>query len=159
MIFLLCWHRSIFPGSHPPSIFDTGELNFCVRNGNRWILTAISTNYLIRGSMFPQNWTMKIISNTWSSPRPISTAKLNTSRHLHLQPINLVVFKGSYLVNLVGYLISGAASCLDAFSVYPFRTSLPSCATGVTTGAPEVRPSRSSRTRDSFLQISCAHDR
>ena len=62
------------------------------------------------------------ISNTWSSPRPISTAKLNASRRLHLQPINLVVFKGSYLVNLVGYLISGAASCLDAFSVYPFRT-------------------------------------
>ena len=45
---LKCWHRSIFPGSHPPSIFDTGELNFCVRNGNRWILTAISTNYLIK---------------------------------------------------------------------------------------------------------------
>ena len=32
----------------------------------------------------------------WSSPRPISTAKLNASRHLHTQPINLVVFKGSY---------------------------------------------------------------
>ena len=31
-----------------------------------------------------------------SSPRPISTAKLNASRHLHMQPINLVVFKGSY---------------------------------------------------------------
>ena len=138
-LLFLCWHRSIFPGSHPPSIFDTGELNFCVRNGNRWILTAISTNYLIKKTnarnlwflgklafhasfMFPQNWTMKKISNTWSSPRPISTAKLNTSRHLHLQPINLVVFKGSYPVNLVGYLISGAASCLDAFSVYPFRT-------------------------------------
>ncbi len=32
----------------------------------------------------------------WSSPQPISTAKLNASRHLHTQPINLVVFKGSY---------------------------------------------------------------
>ena len=31
-----------------------------------------------------------------SSPRPISTAKLNASRHLHTQPINLVVYKGSY---------------------------------------------------------------
>ena len=31
-----------------------------------------------------------------SSPRPISTAKLNTSLCVHLQPINLVVFKGSY---------------------------------------------------------------
>ena len=39
-------HRSIFPGSHPPSIFDTDELNFCVRNGNRWILIASNTDSL-----------------------------------------------------------------------------------------------------------------
>ena len=32
--------RSIFPGRRQPSIVDTGELNFCVRDGNRWILTA-----------------------------------------------------------------------------------------------------------------------
>ena len=41
-----CRHRSIFPGSHPPSIFDTDELNFCVRNGNRWILIASNTDFL-----------------------------------------------------------------------------------------------------------------
>ena len=58
----------------------------------------------------------------WSSPRPISTAKLNASRHLHTQPINLVVFKGSYSINSMGYLILEPASRLDAFSVYPFRT-------------------------------------
>ena len=29
----------------------------------------------------------------------------------------------------------------------------------MTTGAPAVRPSRSSRTKDSSPQISCAHDR
>ena len=34
-------------------------------------------------------------------------------------PINLVVFKGSYLIESVGYLIFGSASRLDAFSVYP----------------------------------------
>ena len=50
------------------------------------------------------------------------------------------------------------ASRLDAFSVYPVRTSLPSCAIGMTTVAPEVRPSRSSRTKDSSHQNSCAHD-
>ena len=43
--FLLCWHRPIFPGRFQPSIFGTGELNFCVRNGNRWTLTAIGTNF------------------------------------------------------------------------------------------------------------------
>ena len=52
----------------------------------------------------------------------------------------------------------GGASRLDAFSVYPGRTSLPCCALGRTTVAPEVRPSRSSRTRDSSHQNSCAHD-
>ena len=35
----------IFPASHPASIFGDHELNFCVRYGNRWTLTPISTNY------------------------------------------------------------------------------------------------------------------
>ena len=34
----------IFPGRRQPSIVGADELNFCVRNGNRWTLTAISTN-------------------------------------------------------------------------------------------------------------------
>ena len=50
------------------------------------------------------------------------------------------------------------ASRLDAFSVYPIRTSLPCYAVGTTTVAPVVRPSRSSRTRDSSSHDSCAHD-
>ena len=62
-----------------------------------------------------------IPSFSWSSPRPISTGQLNTLLHLHLRPINLVVFKGSYYLSM-GYLISRGASRLDAFSVYPFRT-------------------------------------
>ena len=35
----------IFPGRRQPSIFGAGELNFRVRDGNGWTLTAISTNY------------------------------------------------------------------------------------------------------------------
>ena len=61
------------------------------------------------------------------------------------------------LLHMQGYLILRGASRLDAFSVYPFQTWLLSHATGVTTDAPEVRPSRSSRTKDSSSQISCAH--
>ena len=34
----------IFPCSHPQSIVGEGELNFCVRDGNRWTLTPINTN-------------------------------------------------------------------------------------------------------------------
>ena len=48
--YLLCCCRfrqlSAFPGSHPPSIIDVKELNFCVRHGNRWILLAIATGYV-----------------------------------------------------------------------------------------------------------------
>ena len=47
---LLCRHLSIFPGSCPPSIFDANELNFCVRNGNRWTLAAIGTDYQVHES-------------------------------------------------------------------------------------------------------------
>ena len=56
----------------------------------------------------------------------------------------------------VGHLILRGASRLDAFSVYPFQTWLPGYATGVTTGEPEVRPARSSRTKASSFQISYA---
>ena len=43
---------SIFPGSHPPSIVDANELNFCVRDGNRWTLIAINTNFLVTHTGF-----------------------------------------------------------------------------------------------------------
>ena len=36
----------IFPGSRPPSIVGVHELNFCVRDGNRWTLMTINTNYI-----------------------------------------------------------------------------------------------------------------
>ena len=37
----------IFPGRHQPSIVGANELNFCVRDGNRWTLIAINTNYYV----------------------------------------------------------------------------------------------------------------
>ena len=43
----------IFPASHPASIVGADELNFCVRDGNRWTLVAINTNYLIKNSGDP----------------------------------------------------------------------------------------------------------
>ena len=33
--FLVTWRRSTLPGPCGPSTIDTGELNFCVRDGNR----------------------------------------------------------------------------------------------------------------------------
>ena len=37
----------IFPGRLQPSIVSRSELNYCVRNGNRWTLTLISTNSIV----------------------------------------------------------------------------------------------------------------
>ena len=42
-----CQRRPIFPGSFPPSIFGTNELNFRVRNGNGWTLIVKDTDYCI----------------------------------------------------------------------------------------------------------------
>ena len=95
-------------------------------------------------------------SASWSSPHPISNSQLHVLPHFHLCPIYLVVFKGVYFIRM-GYLILRGASRLDAFSVYPFRTWLPGRRLGSLTGTPAVRPSRSSRTKDSSSQISCAH--
>ena len=43
----------IFPGRLQPSIVSRSELNYCVRNGNRWTLTLISTNSMSSG--LPEN--------------------------------------------------------------------------------------------------------
>ena len=86
--------------------------------------------------------------------RAISTARLRTSPPVHLPPINVVVFNDPQRD-----LILWLASRLDAFSAYPYPTRLPSSAPGGTTGAPEVGPTRSSRTSVRATQISNAHNR
>ena len=100
---------------------------------------------------------------TWtkssSSPRSISIDQLHALLHFHLRPIKLVVYKWPYFLKGMWYLILRCASRLDAFSVYHIRTRLPGYALGRTTDAPEVRPTRSSRTKVSSSQISNAHDR
>ncbi len=49
--------------------------------------------------------------------RTISTGQLNALLHLHLRPIDVVVFHGPQ-----GYLVLRGASRLDAFSGYPVRS-------------------------------------
>jgi len=71
-------------------------------------------------------------------------------------PINPVFCGGPYPSWRVRSLVLEGVSRLDAFSGYPVRTWLSSGAPGGTTGVPEVRPSRSSRTRDRFPQASDA---
>src|SRR5699024_2962421 len=61
---------------------------------------------------------------TWSSPRSISTRLLNGSLHLHIVPIYLVVFKGSYLISQWDILSLGR---LHAYMLSAFIRSEPSC--------------------------------
>ena len=87
-----------------------------------------------------------------SNSRVLSTGQLHALLHFHLRPIY-------HLFCVVSFrnLILRRTSRLDAFSAYSFRTQLLSSALGRTTDSPLVRPSRSSRTRDSSSQISYAH--
>jgi hypothetical protein len=145
--------RPTLPGRIHPSTIGAGGLNFRVRKGNGCDPTAIATEtyWLERrpSSRVPQR--ARTPSST-PSPRPISTGRLNALLRLHLRPINVVTYHGPYPVDPVGFLISGRVSRLDAFSGYLFRRSLTSRALGRTTGTRELRPFRSSRTRNSLLQ-------
>ena len=92
---------------------------------------------------------------SWKSPRPISTRQLNMLPCLHSVPIYLILSKGSYSCDGISHLEGGfTLRCLQ-------RLSLPDMATqphapGGAADTPAVRPSRSSRTKDSSSQISCA---
>ena len=116
-LFSVASRRPTLPGPCGPSTIGAGKLNFCVRDGNRCDLSAIITRH---GNWMKQ--TLCVIQELRISPRPISTGQLNASRHVHLQPINPVVYRGSYHVDRVGSLILRGASRLDAFSAYPFPT-------------------------------------
>ena len=88
-------------------------------------------------------------------PSVISTTKLNTLRCLHTWPIKQVIYLRPYpLLRGMGNLILGPASHLDAFSVYPNQTWLPSDASGETTGTPYVCSPGSSRTTGNSPQVS-----
>ena len=154
--------RPTLPGRLHPSTIGAGGLNFRVRNGNGCDPTAIATETfsVLVNEAAPQELHSEHehpirhrVHDVEPSPRPISTGQLNMSPCVHFRPINVVFCHGPYPVIPVGDLILEQASHLDAFSGYPFRRSLTSHALGRTTGTRELRPSRSSRTRDSLPQI------
>ena len=86
----------IFPASHPASIVGANELNFCVRDGNRWTLIAINTNYVRAVTLL--GYTLKTEHRysyfaferlytepaLWSSFRLISISQLHTLLCFHL---------------------------------------------------------------------------
>ena len=45
-VLLINQRLPILPGRFQPSTFGVYELNYCVRDGNRWILVAIATEFV-----------------------------------------------------------------------------------------------------------------
>ena len=150
------------------STIGAGGLNFCVRNGYRCDPSAIITRIFYSSfqkpfSRFPQNYSMY---NFLLSNPSLSLVKPSTYQYQSAQCITTLTHL-TYLPDLpsgvllpcgMGNLILRSVSRLDAFSAYHLQTQPPSCAIGITTGSPAVCPTRSSRTRVSSLQISCACD-
>src|SRR5262245_66300395 len=61
-----------------------------------------------------------------SRPRAISTAPLSALLHVHVPPIDVVVYHGPYSLEGMGGLILRWASRLDDFSGYPITAWLSS---------------------------------
>ena len=148
--------RPTLPGTLVPSTIGAGGLNFRVRDGNGCDPSAVATEICCqlarRTAPRGLHSEHELLRGRIPSPRPISTGQLSALLRLHFRPINVVVYHGPYQVDPVGGIILKRASRLDAFSGYPVRRSPTSRALGRTTGTRELRPSRSSRTRDSFPQ-------
>ncbi len=107
-------------GSGEPPVVSSPHLNLKAYMRGLFLLYYIlfSDNSLKTRYIYSSNW-LGLHLNL--SPRSISSGQLNTSRYLHLHPINLIVYKGTYLKR-VGILVLEFASNLDAFSSYRFRT-------------------------------------
>ena len=113
---------------------------------------------------FQEWWATGVVHTTeifyGQASRAISTGQLNALPHLHSRPINLVVYEGPYAP-----LGRGKRHLEGGFPLRCFqRLSFPNIDTqriplGAIAGTPEVRPSRSSRTKDRASHVSCAHDR
>ena len=103
-------------------------------------------------SRAPSEWAL-----TMRAIKPIERLVLVSYTHCCASTSSLSTWWSS--TALKGELVSRWVSRLDAFSGYPFRTWLPCCAAGATTGPLEVRPSRSSRTKDRSSQFSYTYGR
>ena len=156
---MLCQHRPILPCSRPQSIVGTNELNFRVRDGNGWTLIVNDTDCMSGCSSAAPDTEKRTGARV--SVQALGLLVSVSSMHCctYTPDLSTCSLQVTLLTFVMGYLILRCVSRLDAFSVYRIHTRLPGRAPGGTTGAPEVCPSRSSRTKDSASQISYAHDR
>ena len=108
------------------STIGAAALNFRVRNGTGCFARAMTTKPGKRPVSVVEYTGVRLWSGFCGRPavtgsdqacRAISTGQLSTLLHLHLRPIDVVVYHGP-----LGYLVLRGASRLDAFSGYPFRS-------------------------------------
>ena len=139
VVLLFCNRQRLYlPGRVQPSTSSAEGLNFCVRDENRWIPFAIVTGIVECSShthncivSFPfslENYQTlhKSIDLRTSLDLLVSVSSMPYSTYTpDLSPRSL---QGVSHIFIQGYLILRWVSRLDAFSVYPVQTSLPSCA-------------------------------
>ena len=112
----LCQHWAIFPGGFPPSIVATAELNFCVRNGNRWTLCVCNTDYswrLIQPSIKDLDpWKLNNIRfaetfvSLWPSSIVINVLSWTTRCHLSIHRTFSIERRWSSRTFRYGYLVT-----------------------------------------------------
>ena len=163
------WQPLTFPGSFPPSIISRLCLNQPVRNGKGCVpqthhhqkflkafFYTFKTKHRVSSSIeFCQHfidWTLLgqvldlLVLVSWTRYRAYTSnlSTLESSRGLTCLRNGKSYLKGGFTLR-----------CLQRLSVPYIATRLCSWSA---TGTPEVCPSRSSRTKDSSSQISCAHN-
>jgi hypothetical protein len=125
----IAWRLLTLPGPCGPSTISVRGLNDRVRDGNEWNPSAMVTRQIeIRMHSHTQNWIgKKLFCCGRRSPRPIRICQLNTLLCLHLRPIYLVIYKGSYSNTEV---LDGKSHLEVGFALRCFqRLSLPHLAT------------------------------
>ncbi len=146
----------------PPHVCGWGECVLVVECVDHfWLIRVRWCGCVVASAFVRQFFSYTVLSATPQggvcvSFRPVSASSLNLLLGVQVWSIDPVVCGGPYPTEWVRSLVLEKVSRLDAFSGYPVRTWLSSRAPGGTTGGPEVRPSRSSRTRDRFPQASDA---
>jgi hypothetical protein len=114
----IAWRLLTLPGPCGPSTISVRGLNGRVRDGNEWNPSAMVTRRIMLEKVWVtlsksdrKRWMLLVPKGTVTlpaskmrscvcrrSPRPIRICQLNTLLCLHLRPIYLVIYKGSYLL-------------------------------------------------------------
>ena len=90
----------IFPASHPASIFGGHELNFCVRDGNRWTLMPINTNYEL------------------GKDKDLRDSRSLCWHYLFSRPVTRQVFSANMSLTSVFGMGTGGPSCQSTPTIY-----------------------------------------